>query len=181
VDPEVQTTRSPYGYVHSNPLSYGDPTGDESPTPEEIEFSNWYQHIEGVTVGELKRKHASTEEVDEYREVASYYYFALKSIIAYNDDNYEYAREDQKAWEGQYARLAGHIAGDFAPLVKAEYTKGWAGAIKYLAELTRKILHERKSCNRSRNGEAVRLFGVAGVRPVGELRKQIGARSQRLW
>jgi RHS repeat-associated protein len=138
VDPVVQQTRTPYTYAHDNPLSDGDPTGDDSPTPEEIAFSNWYQKVEGATIAELEKKHA-TGLVAEYREVASYYYFALKAEIACNDNNYEYCGEDKQAYEKQYVRLAAQIAGDFAPLVKAEDTKGWTGAVRYLAELAKKL------------------------------------------
>ena len=141
VDPEVELTREVYGYAKDNPLSSGDPTGKESPTPEEINFSNWYQSVQSTTVGELKRKHEGAEVVNEYREVSAYYYFAIKAEIACNDDNPGYCADDKEAYQKMYASLAANIAHDFAPLVKAETTKGWAGVIWDLTQLVKKLYH----------------------------------------
>jgi len=141
VDPEVEQTREIYGYAKDNPLSNGDPTGRESPTSEEINFSNWYQSVQSTTVGELKRKHEGAEVVNEYREVSAYYYFAIKAEIACNDDNPGYCAEDKEAYQKMYASLAAHIAHDFAPLVKAETTRGWAGVIWDLVHLVKNLYH----------------------------------------
>ncbi len=143
VDPEVELTRERYGYAKDDPLHYGDPRGKDSPTAEEIDFSNAYQRVQGETLGALKGKHASAETIAEYREVSAYYYFALKAVIADNDGNPEYFRNDQEAYQKLYASLAANIAHDFAPLVKAETTTGWTGVIRDLAQLIKKLYQIR--------------------------------------
>lgn len=143
VDPDVEQTREVYVYAKDNPLSYGDPTGKETPTPEEIEFSNNYMRIQSEATAALKRKHEGSEVINEYREVCAYYYFAIKAEIADNDGNPENFRDDQEAYQKLYASLADHIASDFAPLVKAETTTGWADVIRDLAQLIKKLYHIR--------------------------------------
>ncbi len=139
VDPEIEQTHEAYGYTRDNPLNYEDPTGKDSPTSEEIEFSNEYQRIGGETTAALKRKHEANEIVTEYREVSAYYYFALKAEIACSDDNFGYCSFDKKAYEKDYAGHAERIFDDFAPLIKAETTTSWTAAIRDLVQLIKKL------------------------------------------
>lgn len=141
VDPEVEQTHEAFGYAKDNALNYGDPTGKDSPAAEEIEFANEYTHVQSETTAALKRKHESSEVISEYREVSAYYYFAIKAVIASNDDNLEYFRNDQEAYEKLRASIYAHIAGNFAPLVKEETTTGWIGVIRDLAQLIKKLYH----------------------------------------
>jgi RHS repeat-associated protein len=139
VDPVVETTRTPYGYAHSDPLSDGDSAGDDSPTSEEMDFSNWYTRVLGMTQEAMQRKHVGTEDRELFSQITTYYYYAVKAQIAYSDENLEYGRDDQIAYEHEYAHIAGGLLRDFGSLETAEHTTGWSGVIEDLVSLIKKV------------------------------------------
>jgi hypothetical protein len=139
MDSEVQATRLPYDYAHNDPLDDGDLTGDDSPTPEEISFSNWYTSVLAAAQKELERKHVGWEERALFSQVATYYYFAVKAEIAANDENTEYVQEDTMAYQHEYQGISPGLFRYFSSLLEADKTTGWSGVIKNLAELVRKL------------------------------------------
>jgi len=134
VDPAVESTHAPYSYALDSPLSNGDPTGKDSPAPEEIAFSDWFRSVRN-RVG----SHLRGETKEEFEAVANYYYFAIKTEIAMNNNNLTYAAFDQKTMQEFYAHVAARLLHDFGPLIKAENTKGWTGVIMELVALVKHI------------------------------------------
>jgi RHS repeat-associated protein len=136
IDPQVMQTREAYGYAGDDPMDKTDPTGKDSPSPEEIAFVNDYTKIRNAVERTMRGK---TRE--DFAEVANYYYFAIKAQIAANDDNLSYLAFDKAQYQNGYKNLSERIYSEFAPLLKAETTSGWWGAITSFAGLARHIYH----------------------------------------
>jgi len=138
VDPEVKQTRTPYSYAGDDPIDRADPMGKDSPTAEEIAFVNGYTQVRNAVERTLRGN-----KREEFAAVANYYYFAIKTEIAANDENLSYAAYDKSQYQIFYSELSREIFTEFSPLIKAETTFGWSGVIKDFIELAKKSYHVR--------------------------------------
>jgi RHS repeat-associated protein len=138
-DPAVERTLERYGYGGADPVNRADPTGTDSPTSDEIAFSNSYTHVRNVVERRLRDR--GTRE--DFEEAANYYYFAVRAEIAYQDDNLTYGAFFQSEAQKRYAELSKALLGNFSSLLKAEATSGWWGVVKELAALVKKIYNIR--------------------------------------
>jgi len=112
--------------------------GKDSPTAEEIAFVNGYTQVRNAVERTLRGN-----KREEFAAVANYYYFAIKTEIAANDENLSYAAYDKSQYQIFYSELSREIFTEFSPLIKAETTFGWSGVIKDFIELAKKSYHVR--------------------------------------
>ena len=98
VDPAVGSTLEAYGYGGENPLNRTDPTGKDSPAPEEVAFVNAYTRVRNAAERRLRGR---TRE--DFEAAANYYYFAVKTEIAMKAENLTYAAYDQAQAQQLYA------------------------------------------------------------------------------
>ncbi|HEV7528060.1 MAG TPA: RHS repeat-associated core domain-containing protein [Solirubrobacteraceae bacterium] len=138
VDPAVESTLEPYTYARDDPANRGDPTGKDSPAPEEIAFTNNYTQVRRATG---RRLNGGTRE--DFEAAANYYYFAVITEIAMNNHNLSYATYDLARTQELYAQLSERVLSKFAPLIKAETTTGWTGVIKSFIALVKRSYHIR--------------------------------------
>ncbi|HEX4438416.1 MAG TPA: RHS repeat-associated core domain-containing protein [Solirubrobacteraceae bacterium] len=140
VDPAVRVTLEAYGYAGDDPLNRADPAGQDSPAPEEVAFVNAYTHAR-VTIERRLRGEAK----EDFIETANYYYFAVKTEIAMNNNNLSYATYDQQQEQEIYAEFGRELLHSFAPLVKAETVSGWKGVVESFVKIANKIYNIRVS------------------------------------
>jgi RHS repeat-associated protein len=136
VDPAVESTLEPYTYSQDDPPNRADPTGKESPAPEEIAFSRNFAQVRRETGSRL---HGETRE--DFEAGANYYYFAVKVEIAMNNNNLGYAKYDQEQAQILFSELSVRVRDEFGPLVRAESTTGWTGVITSLVKLVKHVYH----------------------------------------
>jgi RHS repeat-associated protein len=139
VDPDIETTGASYEYASDEPIRESDPTGLEAASAAEIEFSRAYERTQEAAIAELKRKHASAETIQEESRLATYYYYAIEAEIAAGELHTERARNDQEAYQREYAAVAGGVARELAPLIKAESVSGWEGAASSFRQLLQRL------------------------------------------